>query len=281
MATRDNAQILITSTAGTDASVFLRRKVEAGRAAVDADFDSGIAYFEWSAPDGANPNDREVWRACMPALGFTISEETVEHARKSMTEDEFRRSYLNQWTKSDERVIPLTVWKHVISETVAPSGYLVFAADATPDRSAATIAVADQDGRGEIVDYRPGVSWLIPRLTELSAKWNTDIVIDPYGPASNIADKLEETGIGIVRYAARQMASACGSFFDRVADRTVSIRYSEPLETAVAAARKRPLGDAWAWARKDLTADISPLVALTLALHRAQQETQSVQVMVV
>jgi hypothetical protein len=38
------------------------------------------------------------------------------------------------------------------------------------------------------------------------------------------------------------------------------------LNTAVAAARKRAVGDAWAWHRKDSTTDITPLVAATLAL---------------
>jgi len=36
------------------------------------------------------------------------------------------------------------------------------------------------------------------------------------------------------------------------------------LNLAVFAARKRPLGDAWAWARKT-GGDISPLVAVTLS----------------
>jgi hypothetical protein len=36
------------------------------------------------------------------------------------------------------------------------------------------------------------------------------------------------------------------------------------LNSAVAAARKRALGDAWAWARK-VGGDVSPLVAVTLA----------------
>jgi hypothetical protein len=40
-----------------------------------------------------------------------------------------------------------------------------------------------------------------------------------------------------------------------------------PLTAAVSGARKRPLGDQWAWNRKDATTDITPLVAVTLALH--------------
>jgi hypothetical protein len=37
------------------------------------------------------------------------------------------------------------------------------------------------------------------------------------------------------------------------------------LDAAVAGAQQRPLGDSWAWARKGLSVDICPLVALTLA----------------
>ena len=38
------------------------------------------------------------------------------------------------------------------------------------------------------------------------------------------------------------------------------------LRQAVKGATKRPLGDAWAWSRRNSTVDISPLVAATLAL---------------
>jgi hypothetical protein len=39
------------------------------------------------------------------------------------------------------------------------------------------------------------------------------------------------------------------------------------LNDALAGARRRRLGDAWAWDRRDSTVDISPLVAATLARH--------------
>jgi hypothetical protein len=37
------------------------------------------------------------------------------------------------------------------------------------------------------------------------------------------------------------------------------------LDAAIAGAAKRPLGDSWAWARRGLSVDISPLVAVSLA----------------
>jgi hypothetical protein len=38
------------------------------------------------------------------------------------------------------------------------------------------------------------------------------------------------------------------------------------LNVAVRAACTRPLGDAWAWSRKDSATNIAPLVAFTLAV---------------
>jgi hypothetical protein len=67
---------------------------------------------------------------------------------------------------------------------------------------------------------------------------------------------------------ASEMARACGALYDAVMD-TKSLRHlGQPdLDAALAGARKRDLGDAWAWHRKDSTVDISPLVAVTLAAH--------------
>ena len=53
---------------------------------------------------------------------------------------------------------------------------------------------------------------------------------------------------------------------DAVAEGRIRHLGQPMLTTAVAAARKRPLGDAFGWRRFDNT-DISPLVAVTLAWH--------------
>ncbi len=44
------------------------------------------------------------------------------------------------------------------------------------------------------------------------------------------------------------------------------------LNVALSVARKRPLAGAWAWNRKDETSEITPIVAVTLALWGAQKD---------
>jgi hypothetical protein len=271
MITMADAQKLIFSTAGTERSVFLKRKVDNGRDAVERGSTSGMAYFEWSAPDGADIENPQTWRDCMPALGYTIEEDSVRAELLSMTENEFRRAYLNQWTASDDRVIPAAVWEKVVSAHVIPKGSMVLGADANPERSAASIAVCDSEGRAELVDYRPGVNWLTSRLVELAKKLGAPVVVDSTGPAAPVIPSLQAQEVEVISYGGRELANASAMFFDRVADEKIKVRYHNVLDQAVAGATRRSVGDAWAWGRRQSGVDISPLVAVTLASHVAMK----------
>jgi hypothetical protein len=276
MATRADAQLLVVSTMGTEASTYLNRKIDTGRTAITDDIGSGIAYFEWSADPVADIDDAETWRSCMPALGHTITEAVVRHARQTMSEGDFRRSMLNQKTISDERVLSVAAWDAVVHDEVQPDGKMRFAIDVNPDRSAAAIAVADEQGRCELIDYRTGVTWLLDRTVEVCKRWDAAVVLDSYSPAGSLADELQSRGIQVIRYGTREVAHACGLFYDRVIDGNVQIRRNEVLDIAAAGARRRTAGDAWLWARKDGDCDISPLVALTLAVdHRGQPQIEA------
>jgi phage terminase large subunit-like protein len=96
MMTRD-AQLWVVSAAGTERSAYFRGKVEDGRARAEMKLTDRGAYFGYGAPDEADPADPATWRACMPALGITVSEETVAADFDLMDLAEFRRAYLCQW----------------------------------------------------------------------------------------------------------------------------------------------------------------------------------------
>lgn len=275
LATKRDAQLLVFSTAGTDKSLLLRRKVDAGRAAVERGDREGICYFEWSAPADLDPSDFDRFPEFHPALGHTQDISIIKHAFTTMADSEFRRAYMNQWTKSDERVIPVEAWDAVQDVSATPSGKMVFALDAHPDRSFASIAVADSLGRGEVVERRPGIDWLKSRVPDLAAKYGAEVVVDKGGPVGRMISHLEDAGVVVVPYGATDYAYACAAFFDFVMEGLVHIRPDPDgaLDRAVAAAKRRPMVDAWAWSRRDEHNDISPLVALTLAMHRAFEPT--------
>lgn len=106
MITRANKQLAWLSTAGwLDGSLYMREQVDIGRTGVSEGRQRGYAYFEWSAPEDADPGDEAVWWQCMPALGRTITVEAIraeyQQALDSGRLNEFRRAYLNQWVPRD------------------------------------------------------------------------------------------------------------------------------------------------------------------------------------
>lgn len=272
MVTVADAQLLVVSTMGTDASLYLNRKVDAGREnATSGRDDAEIAYFEWSAHETEDIDDPATWRGCMPAYGITITERAVRHARETMTEGEFRRAYLNQRTAADERVIPIDVW-NAAAQTVKADGKLMLAIDCNPERTHSSIAIADTDGRCEISLHDTGTAWLVPQAIHLARYFAVPVAYDPAGPAGVFGDVLTKEGVKTIPVTGRDMAHACSFFFDGVVDRKLRIRPHDGLNAAVAAARKRVSADAWTWARRDADADLSPLVAVTLASWAVQRD---------
>ena len=266
MMTKRDAQLWVTSTAGHEGSVYLKRKVDAGRSAVTEGVTSGIAYFEWSAPPEAPIDDPATWWGCMPALGHTVSEDVIRSVLLSgMPENEFRRAFLNQWTVGEDRIIPSSIWNAVCGEDVSPEGNLTFGIDASPDRSWGSIVACDSQRRCELVEHREGVGWLAARAAELGVKYSAQVAADSRGPAASALDDLEVRGAWVVRYGSSEMAAATARLYDALADGLLSIRRNVDLDVAAGGARKRTSGDQWYWGRSNANVDISPLVALTLA----------------
>ncbi len=172
MTTIADAQLYVMSTMGTGRSAFLNRKVKAGRALVEAGVTQGIAYFEWSAPDDADPDDEAVWAACMPALGHTATLATIRHARMSMPDGEFRRAYLNQSREHDARWLPAGAWlarRHPGGMVLPPDGTpIVLGFDGSYNNDATALVGCTLDGHvfKVAVWERPsgaGDSWVVPR----------------------------------------------------------------------------------------------------------------------
>lgn len=293
MITRKNKQLWVVSTAGwQDDSPYLAAKVAKGRAAVLSGAQGKRAYFEWSAPEDADPNDRSVWWECMPALGYTITEEAIA-AELELAENlaDFRRAYLNQWVPKEDgpsSVFTVETWAGQARKDSVAADPISLALDGTPDRSRSSIAIASRrDGgtHGEVIANQAGTAWLVGEVLRLRAS-NTvgAVIVDPSGPVGSLIPDLEEAGVEVTKVTGREFAQACGAFYDAVVGTPAEPgkpatpgTFTHPatdeypggapiLTTAVSAARKRKVSDLWAWSRTDGT-DISPLVALTLAHH--------------
>lgn len=248
--------------------------------------DPALAYFEWSAegdaPEEVDSEDREVWEVANPGLGIRISSEHVESERRSMDPRTFavERLGVGDWPRTDglgTQVIAEEIWEDCVDRNSVVEDPVCFAIDVAPDRSSAAIAVAgqreDELSHVEIIEHRRGTGWLVTRLHELVERHQASAVIgDGVGPAAGLVEQLEERLTAeVISVNAKEYGRACGLFFDACDQRSLRHLGTDELGAAVRGAAQRPLGDAWAWSRKNSTVDITPLVAVTLALWGASQ----------
>ncbi|MCG0061729.1 terminase [Streptomyces tricolor] len=288
MAAVANPQIWYLGSAGIGPlSVQLGRLRRRALAAIEAGTpDPSLAYFEWSAdlhldecPQGCTAHDDaasdEAVLKANPAIGYRLTLEKVANERMTLSRDGYARERLGVGDYPSDsadtwQVIGEEAWRALAAAESAPSDPVAFAVDMTPERSHAAIAVAGEWRGGthvEVVDHRPGTGWILDRAAALHERWRPRCwVVDAAGPAGSlIADLQERLGVEVVQPRGRDVAAACGQFFDAVSEQTLSHLDQAPLAAALAGAQRRPLGDAWAWARRIVSVDISPLVAATLA----------------
>lgn len=291
MITRANKLLAWISTAGwLGASPYLADKVELGRLAVAEGRGHGICYFEWSAPDGADPGDPVTWRSCMPALGYTITEEAIlaeyEKARDAGKLNEFERAYLNRWVRKESvsrTALDLGAWGRSADPGSQISSKVAIGFSIAPDLSRAAIGVSGRRGDGlghlELVDYRDGTGWLIGRLMELVKRWDPcAVVLNPSAAAASAEKDLIELGVrpkpgpGEHRLqvtGGREYAQACVALARDTGDDRLRILPAEPLDDAARAAVRRKLAESWAFGAAPDAAEgvICPLEAVTLARH--------------
>jgi Phage Terminase len=273
MITRPQPQLWVVSTAGTASSTWLRSKVDVGRAAPQG---RRTAYFEWSADPESDPSDPAVWRTCMPALGYTITEDTIQAEYDRLDRDAFLRSYLNLWPDempaAEWLVITEAEWEACLDPRSQPVGRIALALDVTPDRAWASIAAAGRRADGllhvELVEHRAGTAWVVERLTAMVGTWSPYcLVVDAGSAAGSLIPELEAASVVVTKPTVREVAGAAGALFDATRPETLGVRHlgQIPLTRAVAGAIQRPLADAWTWNRRGSTVVISPLVACSLA----------------
>jgi hypothetical protein len=287
MITRPNKQLGWISTAGwLGGSPYLEDKARLGRLAVANGWRSGLAYFEWSAPEDADPGDEAVWWECMPALGHTITIEAMRDVYRKAVEsgkiNDFKRPYLNIWVPKPVAAVPSVVpverWDACLDPGSSVAVGERFALDVSPDQSRSAIAVAGAraDGlahveltsNGGVVDDRDGTDWVQPRLVDMKTRWpDLRVAVAAGSAAESLKPDLEAADIPVDVIPAREVAAACGAFYLKILAAEVRQIGQTELTTALEGARKRQEDGetGWVWGRRKSTVPIPAVYAATLA----------------
>jgi hypothetical protein len=215
------------------------------------------------------------------AFNVRISPATILRELGATGVEQFLRERLGYYqedlTQAGYRVIPEQSWTDALDVAAGFDGRPAFGVYVPPDRSYSAIAAAGgREGGGRLIeitgnehgdDHRPGARWIVGRLKELEAHTPSVVVVDDKA----IADECEAAGLVVHRASAGDVVTGCQSFFDGVAGADVKARDikhlgQQAMTDAVAGATTRKVGNSWAWERHDVTVDIAPIAAASLAL---------------
>ena len=121
------------------------------------------------APEDADPGDPRAWRACLPGIGHTVTEDAVRAEFEPMDLAEFRRAYLAQWPDempADEwTVTGRDDWAALLDPIAIPADPVAFAVDVPPERRFGSIVAAGSCPRSghlvlDLVEHRqPASRW--------------------------------------------------------------------------------------------------------------------------
>ena len=255
----------------------------------------GVSWHEWSLPYD-NPNEldpavvlnRTLWPLANPGIeAGRIHEQHMAQEIESMASRTAAVELMGvgDWPRTDgldDSVISIEQWDALRDDDSCLQQPVILAFDVSPERRT-SIAFAGLNQHGkyhvEIQEHKQGTSWVVNRIIQMTQRADVaQVVCDSVGPAASLIEQLELEGIRVERTNTPEHGQACGRLVDMVNDNLMVHLGSDELRDAVRGARSRPLGDAWAWSRKNSNVDISPLVAATLALGAASGLGAAVQV---
>jgi phage terminase large subunit-like protein len=229
----------------------------------------------WGCDASVDPDDVDNWYLVNPSLGLLISEDFVRFTEHLvMGRDGFMAERLGvpQGGPGALRtVIPFEVWAAAVdpdSEIVSNHQWSLTVHD---QREWAAIGIAGRrtDGRFHVgpLEHRPGTGWVLQRVVEAWSKRRVPIRIHKTGPEAAFIAPLRERGVEVVEVSSAEVAQATGQLIDAAMNDQLRHLGQPSLDKALAGAVLRQSTDgASQWSQRQSQVEITPLVAVTVAL---------------
>jgi len=214
-------QSLFVSNAGDAFSVVLNNLRERALSYPPETF----GFYEYSANQFCDIYDRKEWALANPALGWTITEETLEEAVATSSIETTKTEMLCIWIDSLQ-----SPWPHGILEetsdstvTISPEMPSIMAFDVAPSRRHASLTVGQilEDGRiavGILQKWESQVAVDDLKIAADIKAWTDKyrprmVCYDKYATES-IANRLKMSGVMIQDVSGQQFYQACGDLLD-------------------------------------------------------------------
>jgi len=142
--------MLMTSTAGTEASTAQLRYREQGLKMIDEKKPGRFYFAEWSIPQNVDPMDMRFWPMANPSLGKLLQLEDMIEDSKHPDRLSFLRASLNLFVAADQAWLQPGEWDACATTDEFPAGPVWLSVDSSLDDSRYVGVKAASDDRGTV-----------------------------------------------------------------------------------------------------------------------------------
>jgi len=278
---RANAQTFLTSNAGDHFSIVLNNLVERAKDYPPETY----GYYEYSAPQYCKIDiaSDSFWRTAVapsnPALGFTITKESIEEAIATNPIEQTRTETLCQWIDSLQSPWPHGILEETSDNTLEMSAgaYTVFGFDTSPSKRHGSL-VAGQllpDGRigiGILETYSSQMA-----IDELKMAASIKSWCDLYKPrlvcfdkyaTQTIADRLKQSGVMVEDVSGQQFYKACGDLLEGLVNKRVVHNGMPELIQQFNNCAAKVNDSAWRIIKRKSAGDISAIIGVAMVVSK-------------
>jgi phage terminase large subunit-like protein len=278
---RANAQTFLTSNAGDHFSSVLNSLVERAKDYPPETF----GYYEYSAPQYCKIDLTSdfFWKTAVapsnPALGFTITKESIEEAIATNSIEQTRTETLCQWIDSLQSPWPHGILEETSDNTLemTAGAYTVFGFDTSPSKRHGSL-VAGQllpDGRigiGILETYSSQMA-----IDELKMAASIKAWCDLYKPrlvcfdkyaTQTIADRLKQSGVMVEDVSGQQFYKACGDLLEGLVNKRVVHNGMPELIQQFNNCAAKVNDSAWRIIKRKSAGDISAIIGIAMCVSK-------------
>lgn len=280
--TKRNSQSFYVSNAGDHSSVVLNALRQRALDKIENKSDEPLLFMEWSASAGRKLNDVEGWKEANPALGRTITEDSIRAGLNSPPEI-FQTEVLSQWVETMNSAFPSGLFNSLVQPnlTLKPDRPTWLGLEISPERDmwALTGAQVLDDGTIAVglmeyqVNDRPIDDLVIAgRVADWSKHYRAEEVLANRFTCDSVVGKLRQAGINANVILGANYFKACDETLSVMSGNRLSHSNQQELTDSVNKCTKK-LNETGSWyvvRAKKATACIS----MILAIHKAEEYGQ-------
>ncbi len=241
-----------------------------------------LHWLEWSLPDERDLTDLRALKACNPAPWITVKD--LRRQQAAVPETAFAQFHACRWGVGEGSWLPPGAWQGCVGVPAFADGEDVWVGvDVGGERSATAVVYVNASlhvGAG-IYHGDSGVLEAVDHVRSLAGRFNVrELVYDPwrFGQA---AQELEREGLLVVAFPQHdaRMIPASGRLHAAIVEQRLTLPDGPELARHASNAIARHSRRGWRIDKPDPRANIDAIIALAMAVERAEHKPEPVQLL--